>query len=551
MSVKQPFISDKGYLGNNRLKNTGVAIEWTPELVAEYIKCSQDPIYFVKKYMRIVNAEGEEVPFDLYDYQEKIIKSVIDNRFTIVACARQSGKSQTTCGFVLWYAIFNDNKNIGILANKGETARKLLKRIQFSYELLPRWLQQGVKEWNKGSVEFENGSRIFATATSKSSIRGDTIQLLMVDEAAFIENWDEFYTSTFNTISNSKTAKVVLISTPNGMNHFYPYWDNAIKGKNNYHPIKVTWRDVPGRDEAWREEHLAGMNYDKEKFAQEQEVEFIGSSGTLIAGWKLQQLKDSYETPIATGENSKLYQYEKPQKNHIYVTVCDVSRGKGLDYSAFSVFDVTAMPYRQVCAFKDNLITPLDYSEVIFRTSKSYNNAMVLVEINDLGQQVVDNLFDQFSYENILYTESAGRAGKKITSGFGSKNIDRGVRTTKTVKAVGCAIIKLLIEQDKLIIPDYNTIQELFTFTRKNDVTMIYAAEEGKHDDLVMSLVLFGWLADTDYFKEMTDINTLKELREMNEEQMKNELLSFGFYDGHDDDEPEVIDSLAPKHWMF
>jgi len=531
----------KLYNGNPNLKRAGVGVNWTPEMVQEWVKCSRDVVYFVKTYMKIINLDQGLINFDPRQYQINMLESMMNERYTIIATARQAGKSTTTCGFILWYIIFHTEKTVALLANKGETAREILGKVQLAYQHLPKWLQQGVTEWNKGSFALENNSRVIATATSSNNIRGFSINLLFIDEAAHIENWDEFFTSVYPTISSGQDTKIILVSTPNGLNHFYATWHNAQEGKNNYNPIKVMWFDVPGRDEKWRNDTLAAMNFDTEKFSQEYEVEFLGSSGTLIAGWKLKELV--YKNPIHQNDGLKLF--ESPEKHRSYVCVADVSRGKGLDYSAFSIFDVSSMPYKQVCTYRNNMITPIDYAAIIHRICKSYNNAAALVEINDIGEQVSTSLHFDFEYDNILFTESAGRAGKRITSGFGT-SVDRGIRTTKNVKGIGCSILKLLVEQNQMIINDVETISELATFSKKG---LSYEAEPGKHDDMVMGLVLFAWLSDQPYFKDLTSINTLASLRDKTEEEISQDLMPFGFVDDGSFLD-EVIQITPTGNWM-
>lgn len=537
--------NEKGYKGNVLLKRANQEIEWTPELVQEWVKCSEDPIYFVENYMKIISLNEGLVTFQPYPYQKKMIQTFVDNRYTIVTTARQAGKSTTTCGFILWYIIFQQDKTVALLANKGETAREILGRVQLAYQHLPKWLQQGVKEWNKGSFELENNSRVIAAATSASAIRGYTINLLFIDEAAHIENWDEFFTSVYPTISSGTESKIILVSTPNGLNHFYSTWVNAQEGRNGYAPILVNWKDVPGRDEKWKQETLAGMNFDLEKFDQEMNCEFLGSSGTLIAGWKLKELV--HQSPMVQQEG--LIQYYKPEKDNIYIIICDVSRGKGLDYSAFQVINVTKMPYDQVCVYRNNAVSPVDYADTIHRIAKAYNNAAVLVEINDIGEQVSHSLHFDFGYENILFTENSGRAGKQVTAGFSGRTADKGIRTTKLVKSVGCSILKLLIEGNQLIINDFHTINELSTFSKKGNS---YEAEPGKHDDLVICLVLFAWLSEQQYFKDYTNINTLMSLREKSEEDMEQDLAPFGFvFNGREDFEDDEYERLVPESWMW
>lgn len=532
----------RGYNGNINLKRARQSIEWTPELVQEYVKCSKDPVYFTETYMKIINIDRGLVAFKLYPYQKEMIRSMADNRFNVIATARQAGKSTVTCAFVLWYIIFHAEKTVALLANKGETAREILGRIQLAYQHLPTWLQQGVKEWNKGSMELENESRVIAAATSSDAIRGYSINLLFIDEAAFIEHWDSFFTSVYPTISSGKESKIVLVSTPNGLNHFYKIWVNAVEGRNGYSFTKVMWQDVPGRDEKWQKDTLAAMNFDMEKFEQEYCVEFLGSSGTLIAGWKLKELV--HQTPITAREG--LTVYSQPIPGHLYIIICDVSRGKGLDYSAFHVIDVTQMPYNQAAVYRNNMITPLDYAEVIHRVAKAYNSAPVLVEINDLGEQVGASLHYDFEYENVLSTENAGRGGKKVSTGFGSK-VDMGVRTTVSVKANGCSMLKLLIEQNQLMVNDFHTIEELARFSRKGKS---YEAEDGAHDDLVMGLVLFSWLSEQQYFKDYTNINTLMKLRDKTDDEIMIDLSPFGFVDNGMDDPYEALELPRNTGWM-
>ena len=524
---------DRGYNGNANLKKKGQVIEWTQDKIQEFVKCAKDPSYFAEKYINIVHVDRGLIPISLYDYQRDIIDKITNNRRCAVVTSRQAGKTTTAVCVILHYVLFNEHRTVALLANKGDAAREILDRVKIAYEALPRWLQQGVVEWNKGSVEFENGCKILASATSSSAIRGKSISFLYIDETAFVENWDSFFASVFPTISSGNTTKILLTSTPNGLNHFYKTCAGAREGTNGYEFVQVMWQDVPGRDDAWKQETLSSMDYDYEKFSQEFECQFLGSSGTLIEGNKLKALV--HKRPLR--ESNGLFMYQEPQEGHSYITVVDVSRGKGLDYSAFQILDVSKMPYRQVCAFRDNHITPIEYAEIIHRTVKHYKESVVLIEINDIGEQVSDLLHYDFEYENILYTESAGRSGKRISSGFG-KNVDKGIRTTKTVKAVGCSILKLLIEQDQLILNDFATIQEMSTFSRKG---ASYEAESGCHDDLVMCLVLFAWVSDQQYFKEMTDIHTLRALRARNEEEMMEDLLPFGF---HDDGMPDenVVD---------
>ena len=527
-----------GYNGNPLLKKTRKQITWTPDQVQEWLKCAQDPIYFAEKYIHVVHVDRGFIKIELYDYQKEIIQKISDSRRVTVVTSRQAGKTTTAACIILHYILFNKHKLVGLLANKGDAAREILDRIKLAYEALPDWLQQGVVEWNKGSIQLENGCKVIAAATSSSAIRGKSCSLVYIDEAAFVENWDEFFQSVYPTISSGEDTKLLFTSTPNGLNHFYKTCEGARKGTNGYQYVEVPWQRVPGRGEKWHQETLEALDFDMEKFRQEFECEFQGSSGTLISGPALKALVSKDALSMRDG----LSIYENKEGNHQYALIADVSRGKGLDYSAFQVIDITSMPYRQVCTYRNNMVTPLDYSSAIHSVAKAYNNASVLVEINDIGSQVADSLHYDYEYEGIIYTENSGARGKRISTGFAKGSAaERGIRTTKTVKAIGCSMLKLLIEQKQLIINDHMTIYELSRFSKKG---VSYEAEKGATDDLVMGLVLFGWMSDQQYFKEITDINTLAKLRDRTDEELENEILPFGFIEtGHSED--EVIDLVA------
>ena len=549
MSLPNVLYDHTGYRGSKVLKKPGTDIEWTPEMMDEFVKCSKDPIYFGERYFKVVHVDRGLETVNLYDYQKEIILSVKENRRTIAECARQSGKTTALTIFICWYAIFHDFKTIAILAQRGETAQEILSRIQTAYEYLPDWLQQGVVSWGKTSMKLENGSIIFSNTTSKTAIRGYSVNLLFIDEAAHVENWQEFWTSVSPVISSGKTTKLVLVSTVNGMNHFHKFTTLARQGKSEFHLISVKWDDVPGRDEAWKNMTLeTDLNWDYEAFAQEYENEYLGSSGTLIAGSKLKNLVAGIAIPTHDAASVKMYEHYK--EHHEYVLIADVSRGKGLDYSAFVIIDISKMPYKQVVVFRDNFIAPADFAEIIHRFGSMYGGCSTLIEINDIGQQVAEMLHVDFEYENLMLTENAGSKGKRVTTSM-QRTTDMGIRTTKTVKAVGCSLLKLLIEQDQLLINDHDTIEELSTFVRKKNS---YEAESGCHDDIAMCLVLFAWFSEQQYFKMLTDINTLMKLREKTIDEVENDLMPFGFIqDGHDHTSIDArleIDQFGSEAWM-
>jgi len=530
------------YQGNPNLKRANQKIEWDEHSVKEFVKCSRDPAYFAENYMKIVSLDDGLVNFKLRDYQREMLYAMRDNRYCAFNLSRQSGKSITVCAFLLWYILYNDEpKEVAILANKGDTAREILGRIQTAYMHLPLWLQQGVTVWNKGSFELENGCKIIAAATSSDNVRGHSISICYLDECAFIDNYDEFFASVFPTISSGSDTKIIMTSTPKGLNHFYKTVKLGKEGKNGYHVIEVPWHRVPGRDDDWRIKTLQALDGDEEKFNQEFNIQFLGSSGTLISGWKLKELVE--QKPVMRNDDG-LAQFKLPEKDHMYVIIADVARGKGLDYSAFSVIDITSMPYDQACVFRSNNILVADYADVIHQTARMYNNAWILVEINDIGEQAAWALQNDFEYENLMLTELGGKSGKKITGGFGGSGKDLGIRTTRPVKMTGCSMLKMLIEQNQLIVNDINTISELTTFSRKNNT---YEAEPGCNDDLVMGLVLFGWMTSQQYFKDLSNINTLIELREKTKEEVMDDLVPFGFIANGQEDSEFTADG---DRWM-
>ena len=491
-------------------------MQLTEEQIREYVKCSKDPIYFIENYVKIITLDKGFVQISLYPFQKQAITDINDNRRVIVKAGRQVGKTTMVVGYILWYILFNEDKFVAILANKAPTAREILNRIKIAYEALPLWLQQGVRTWNKGDIELENNCRVMATSTASSAIRGYSISLLYLDEFAFVPSniADEFFTSVYPTISSGTQSKILISSTPNGMNHYYRMWTEAVEGQNGFKHIEANWRQVPGRDQAWADDQRRILG--EEKFLQEMECEFMGSAGTLLSAAALKSL--AFVKPLHTSENG-IKIYNQPQEGHNYIIVADTSRGKGLDYSACVVIDC-AIPYRVVATYKDNNISPLVYPSILKKMGDYYNQAYALVEINDNGQQVVDSLFEDYEYENILSTVDI-KSKIALTWGYGNKS-NRGIRTTKSVKRLGCSIVKNLIEQQKLIIEDFDVIAELSTFIAKGTS---FEAEEGSHDDLVMCLVLFSWATNQSFFAELTNTNLKERLYQEQMRQIEEDAL--------------------------
>ena len=516
------------YLGNPNLKKGHTKTRFTKRQIEEVITCLDDPKYFIKKYLKIVTIDKGLVPFDMYSFQEKMVDTFHENRFTICKLPRQSGKSTIIVSYLLHYVLFNDNVNVAILANKSSTARDLLGRLQLAYEHLPKWMQQGVLNWNKGSLELENGSRIVAASTSSSAVRGSTFNIIFLDEFAYVPNniAEEFFSSVYPTISSGQSSKVMIVSTPHGMNMFYKMWMDAVNKKSTFVPLEVHWSAVPGRDEKWKEETI--KNTSESQFQTEFECEFLGSVDTLIAATKIKTM------PVATPKRSGgLDVYEMPKPKHIYTMTVDVSRGLSNDYSAFVVIDCTSAPYKVVAKYRDNEIKPLVFPSILDKIAKHYNNAFVLIEINDLGQQVADNMQFELEYDNMMMVTQRGRSGQVLGGGFSGRGNQLGLRMTKGTKRIGTSNLKSLIEGDKLIIQDFDIISELSTFISKGKS---FEAESGATDDLVMCLVIFSWLANQRYFKELTNVDVRGQMFTEQQNAIEADMAPFGFIDNGIDD---------------
>ena len=540
------------YLGNPLLKKANTPIQFSQDQIVEFVKCKNDPVYFAKSYVQIVTLDHGLQPFRPYDFQEKLIRNFHNNRFNICKMPRQTGKSTTVVSYLLHYAIFNDNVNIAILANKASTARDLLQRLQTAYENLPKWLQQGIIAWNRGSMELENGSKILAASTSASAVRGGSYNIIFLDEFAFVQNHlaDDFFASVYPTISSGQSTKVIIVSTPHGMNHFYRLWHDAERGKNEYVPTDVHWTEVPGRDEKWKAQTIA--NTSEQQFKIEFECEFLGSVDTLIAPSKLKSLV--YDTPIKQNKGLDVYENSSPDRD--YVITVDVARGVGSDYSAFVVFDITSFPHKIVAKYRNNEIKPMLFPNIIYDVAKNYNNAFILCEVNDVGDQVAAIIQYDLEYQNLLMCSMRGRAGQIVGQGFSGKKTQLGLKMSKTVKKVGCLNLKTMIEEDKLIFNDYEIISELTTFIQKHNS---FEAEEGCNDDLAMCLVIYAWLVAQDYFKELTEQDVRKRLYEEQKNQIEQDMAPFGFVLTGIEDEPIVdvdgdvwnLDEYGDRSYMW
>lgn len=524
--------NNNSYLGNPNVKRDGVNEEWTEENLREYKRCMDDPAHFCRTHVKVIHLDRGLVPFNLYPYQERMFNHFEENRFSIVLACRQSGKSISSVGYLLWYALFHPEKTIAVLANKGATAREMLQRVTLMLENLPFFLQPGCKALNKGSIEFSNNSRIIAAATSGSSIRGMSVNLLFLDEFAFVENAAEFYTSTYPVVSSGKDTKVIITSTANGIgNTYHKIWEGAVQGTNDYKPFRVDWWDVPGRDEVWKKQTIG--NTSQLQFDQEFGNTFFGTGDTLIDGQVLLDLRS--RDPISYLEGGDLLIYAEPIKNHEYMMMVDVCKGRGQDYSTFNVIDITERPFKQVAVYRNNTISPILYPNIIYKYAMLYNEAYTIIENNDQGGVVCVGLYQDLEYENI-HMESAVKADAI------------GVTMNRKVKRLGCSAIKDIIENHKLEISDANTILELSTFVSKG---VSYEASNGNHDDLVMNLVMFGYFVTTSQFMNITDINLKEMMFAQRMKEIQDDLPPFGMIDDGTEyyEQQEAIENARHAGW--
>ena len=534
-------MNEDAYLGNPLLKGSYVQQEFTKEQLAEYIRCTEDPLHFIENYIKVVTVDEGLVSLHMYDFQKEIARSVFDNRFTICKIPRQSGKTTTLIACILHLILFNANYKAAILANKLKTATEIMDRLKIAYENLPKWLQQGIVEWNKTSVTLENGSKVICSSTSSSAVRGSSYNFLLLDEFAFVPDQiaEEFFSSVYPTISSGTTSKTVIVSTPNGLNLFYKMWKNAQDKKSEFVPIAAYWWQVPGRDDKFKESTI--RNTSERQWMSEYECEFLGSQETLIKASKIVGIP--FQTPLLESDEG-LSVYEHPIRGHIYAATVDSSRSIGQDYNAMVVLNVTSMPYRVVATYRNNTIPIPIYPNLIKKIAEKYNEAYVMIEINDIGQQVADILKDELDYENIINISNKGKKGQKVGEGFGGGRIQSGIKMSSQVKRTGCSIIKEMIEGDKLILNDFDLIAELSTYVAKGGS---YEASEGYNDDMMACLVMFGWLTTQDYFKELVNLDVRKQLFEEKLKKLEEDLTPFGFLSDMDDEMDEAVRMLSSE----
>lgn len=479
------------YNGLPYLKRANIPIQWTQEMLNEWVRCRDDIIYFAENYCSIEHVDYGIIKVQLRDYQRDMLKIMSDSRMSQHNLSRQLGKTTAVAIYLAHFVCFNEAKNVGILAHKGSMAAEVLDRTQQALELLPDFLQPGVITWNKNSIELENGCCISAFASSPDSVRGQSFALLYLDEAGFIENFDETWKAILPVISSGRRSKIILTSTPNGMNHWYDLWEGSLKGVSGFTPYTATWTSVKGRmyneqnifddGKEWSANQIGASSL--EAFNQEHNCNFMGTSGTLISGFKLSKM-----TFTEIEDSCNFYRYYDPIPGHKYIISVDPAEGRGQDYSSFHVIDVTKYPYEQVGVYHSNEVSPLLLPTVIMKFAMEYNDAWVYIELNSTGGTVAKTLYIDLEYENVICESSK----------------DLGLKQSKVTKAIGCSTLKDLIEKDKLILHDRKTVMEFRTFVEKG---VSWAALDGFHDDLVMALAVFAYLTSQSKFNDFIEVD--------------------------------------------
>lgn len=516
------------YLGKPNLKRAYVKTSYTKEMMQEWLKCRNDILYFARNYCVITHIDFGTIRINLYDYQEELLELLANNRLSVANQSRQQAKTTTTQIFLAHYLIFNEDKNAGVLAHKHQMSVEVLDRTKQIIEFLPEFLQPGIVEWNKGSIELDNRCKLTAYAASPDATRGNQFSLIYMDECGFIENFSEVWKQVLPTISSGRRQKLIITQTPNGLNHFYDIVDKAKRGKNDFALMEVLWYDVTPRLYDNNGKFDDGLQFVKQQISQQQ-VEaylqefccrFLGAANTLINGFTLSKLEwiDKIQEDFI--------KYKEPEKDHKYIMAVDCAEGRDLDYSVAQIIDVTKMPFEQVAIYRQNKVQPLLLPQILMTKAMEYNNAWVYIELNSVGYQVAKDLYIDLEYENVIVDQSK----------------DLGMKQTKRTKALGCQMLKDLIEKRKLILYDKETILELRDFVQKGQS---YEARIDAHDDTVMALVVFQYLATQDRFNDYleTEYNFVDQMfkEELSELENYHQII-FAIQDGVDDYSHNLID---------
>ena len=460
----------------------------------EYAKCATDPTYFLGKYGIIQHPVKGKVNFNLYDFQEKSLKSFMKHDYNIVLKARQLGLSTLTAGYALWMMTFQQDKNILVIATKQETAKNLVTKVRVMHANLPGWLKQPCVEDNKLSLRYKNGSQIKAVASSEESGRSEALSLLIIDEAAFIDKIDTIWGAAQQTLATG--GRALVISTPNGVgNFFHKTWVDAENGVNDFNFIKLHWSVHPEREQEWRDEQdkLLGPSL----AAQECDCDFITSGRGVVDGLLLEQMKESsVREPIEKrGIDSNYWIWQPPNYTKNYVVSADVSRGDGTDYSAFHIIDVETL--EQVAEYKGKISTQ-DFGNMLVNVASEYNNALLVVENNNIGWAAIQQVIDR-EYPNLFYTSKDLQyvdVQHQITNKYRvqERNMVPGFSTTQKTRPLIVAKLEEMFREESVMVHSQRLIDELFVFIYNGNRA---EAMTGYNDDLVMSFAIALWVRDT------------------------------------------------------
>lgn len=514
---------------NPNLRADRENISITKAQMHEIIKCSQDISYFANTYYKIISLDHGKINIPLRDYQYKILKSYIEGaaagksgkRNRIVLSGRQTGKTTVSAIYVLWYILFNKDKTVGILGNKAATAMEIMSRVREAYEDLPIWMQPGLREWNKTSFETSNGIKVFCSATSASGIRGKSVNLILLDEFSFIPKnlANDFMASVMPTVSSGNTTQVLIVSTPSGTNHFYDMWQAAKLGKSSYMPIRVNWWNVPGRDLKWKEQMIADIGL--VKFNAEYACQFLGSSNTLVSASSVEKhLIKNVIDPIEFKYDKFFEVYEKPNKNKRYALGVDPSKGLGQDFSVIQVLDVTD-PKRvvQVAMYRNNMIDPIKFAQIVQQVSIAYNDAKAIIENNnEMGGQLIQWLWYELEFEGLVSFKESKKTKR-----------EKGIRATRKSKFKACMNIRDFVDNDWITLRSKKTCEELLDFEEVSE--NIFRSASG-HDDTVAALYwglyfIFSNAFEVEEFSKFDSENKIDPLWK-NEEVSENSFGRFG-----------------------
>jgi len=497
----------QNYLNNPNLPTVDSQYEYTPEMVRDIKKCAQNILYFAENFFYIVSLDEGKQTIDLHLCQKRVLRKMRDNRFFILLASRQIGKTTLMTIYALWVACFQQDQSILIVANKEGTAIEIFRRIRLAYEELPNWLKPGVKEYGKTSMSLANGCRIGISTTTGTAARGQSINVLVLDELAFIEPHlvEEFWKSVYPIVSSSKKSKIFIASTANGTgNLFHSIYTGAEQKRNGWECDKILWNEIPGRDEKWKQETIATIG-SLDAFNQEFNCEFLDSGESSVNEELYEKLSVYIRDPLYIMEDGHYQIWEEPKDDRIYIAGVDVSEGIDKDASVIQIIDVTDLTgIKQVACYHNNGISPVNFTNKLNEILVQWGRPIALIERNNCGAQVVDNLRHIHGYENIVSwgSATAGRQKDQL-----------GVVVHTNTKFVGVTNMRYWVNQLQVVqIRDINLLKEFKSFVRNANGTWSAKKGAGYHDDRVMSfiwalLVLDKVLVDKYFEVVQTDQN--------------------------------------------